>query len=379
MKSESWLYNLTTPFLLIDEKKVSENIERLKERLRGKNVILRPHLKTLRSKEFTQKILPSRNAPATVSTLAEAEALAQEGYTDLLYAVGISPDKLSRVAKIRELGTNLHILIDSIEQAIAVDNYSTMNKVLFSVFIEIDCDGHRGGLLPDSDQLYPIAKKIEENGSTLTGLMTHAGESYHCLSAEEIKISSRVECESVIKAAKELRLKGIECPILSVGSTPTAHFSDDLKGITEVRAGVFSTFDLFMSNVGVCKIENIALSVVTTVIGYNKEKNWLFIDAGWMAMSKDRGTANQAIDYKYGLVCNLSGQSLDVYIDNTSQEHGIIHIPKDSALQLSDFPIGFRLRILPNHACATAAMHQIYEVINSTDNIHSQWKRITGW
>ena len=32
---------------------------------------------------------------------------------------------------------------------------------------------------------------------------------------------------------------GLACPVLSVGSTPTAHSATDLTGVTEVRAGVF--------------------------------------------------------------------------------------------------------------------------------------------
>lgn len=87
----------------------------------------------------------------------------------------------------------------------------------------------------------------------------------------------------------------------SVGSTPTAHFATNLEGVAEVRAGKYTFFDLVMAGIGVCKPEDIALSVLTSVIGYNKEKNWLFIDAGWMALSQDRGTRLQLKDCGYGL------------------------------------------------------------------------------
>ena len=60
---------------------------------------------------------------------------------------------------------------------------------------------------------------------------------------------------------------------------------DSLEGVTEVRAGVYVFFDLVMYNVGVCTIENIALSVLTTVIGHQEEKGWAITDTGWMAMS----------------------------------------------------------------------------------------------
>lgn len=168
--------------------------------------------------------------------------------------------------------------------------------------------------------------------------------------------------------------------MLSVGATPTAHFAEDLTGVTEVRAGVFTTFDLVMKNVGVCSLDDIALSVVSTVIGHNHEKGWVFIDAGWMALSRDRGTASQAKDYGYGLVCDLDGRPYDdLCVTITNQEHGIIALPAGSGLSVDDFPVGTRLRILPNHACATAAMHQHYQVLKSHTHEQETWQRITGW
>jgi D-serine deaminase-like pyridoxal phosphate-dependent protein len=76
--------------------------------------------------------------------------------------------------------------------------------------------------------------------------------------------------------------------VISVGSSPTAHFARDLTGVTEVRAGVFVFFDLVMAGLGVCSLDDIALSVLTTVIGHQREKGWIIVDAGWMAMSRDR-------------------------------------------------------------------------------------------
>lgn len=379
MTTPSWLNDVKTPYLLIDKDKVKKNIKRLQDHIIAKNAMLRPHLKTLKSVGFADFALASKDAPATVSTLAEAEGFAKAGYTNLLYAVGISPDKLPRVEELIKRGTTVHVLVDSLAQAIAINDYTLKKNIQFSVFIEIDCDGHRGGLLPESPLLLPIARKIAENGSKLQGLMTHAGESYHCNSVEEIRAAAEIECNSVLIAAERIRSEGIDCPTLSIGSTPTAHFVENLDGINEVRAGVFSTFDLFMKNVGVCEVEDIAISVITTVIGFNEEKKWLLVDAGWMALSKDRGTASQSTDYKYGLVCDLSGTSLGVCIENTSQEHGIIQFPENNSLNLSDFPVGTKLKIIPNHACATAAMHQTYEVISNSEQERTQWNRILGW
>src|SRR2546427_10255749 len=101
---------------------------------------------------------------------------------------------------------------------------------------------------------------------------------------------------------RDLTVTGVQTcalPILvSVGSTPTALAASRLDGVTEVRAGVYVFFDLVMRNIGVCTAEDVALSVLATVIGHQADKGWAIVDAGWMAMSRDRGTARQKQDRK---------------------------------------------------------------------------------
>lgn len=378
MTTPAWLSATETPYLLIDKKKYLKNIRRLYTRTEALGSKVRPHLKTLRSVEAAHYLLPERHDPATVSTLAEAEAFAKEGYTNLLYAVGIAPHKLPRIAALMQKGTDIHILLDSREQAEAVVSFGQQHAIAFSVFIEVDCDGHRGGIPPESDALLELARMLEDGGATLTGLLAHAGESYNCRTDEAIQAAARAECDAIRRAGQRVREQGHRCPVLSVGATPTAHFADNLSGITEVRAGVFTTFDLVMKNVGVCEMRDIAMSVVATVIGHNRDKGWVFIDAGWMALSRDRGTAHQVTDYGYGQVCNLEGQPLNgLKVDITNQEHGIVILTAD--YRHDDFPVGSRIRILPNHACATAAMHRQYEVLGNDGEEREVWSRIVGW
>jgi len=375
MKSApDWIAHPDTPYLLIDEAKLKSNIRYLKQRVESLGSHLRPHLKTLRTLEAADYLLDNKNAPATVSTLAEAEAYAKAGYTDLLYAVGIAPAKLKRVAALRQQGINLHILIDNMVQAQAVSDFADQFEQDFSVFIEIDSDDHRGGIKPGDPQLLTIAKEL---GAHFTGLMTHAGGSYACNTEQGLKNFARQECDAVRIAQNNLQAADIICAITSVGSTPTAHFGEGFSDISEVRAGVYTTFDLVMKNIGVCDFSDIAMSVVTTVIGHNAEKNWLLTDSGWMALSRDRGTAGQSRDFGYGQVSQTDGSLLEgLCVNSTSQEHGVIELTE--AYQPEDFPVGHQLRILPNHACATAAMHPLYHVLMS-DGSHNTWQRIIGW
>ena len=88
---------LTTPCLLLDPGRMNRNLARMHAKLAALGVASRPHLKTAKSVEIARRMLPSPAGPATVSTLAEADAFAAVGVRDILYAVGIAPNKLARV------------------------------------------------------------------------------------------------------------------------------------------------------------------------------------------------------------------------------------------------------------------------------------------
>jgi D-serine deaminase-like pyridoxal phosphate-dependent protein len=188
------------------------------------------------------------------------------------------------------------------------------------------------------------------------------------------------ERTAVVQAAARLRAAGFDAPIVSVGSTPTATFARDLSGVTEVRAGVFVFQDLVMAGLGVCAVDDIALSVLVSVIGHQREKGWIVTDGGWMATSRDRGTASQKLDQGYGLVLDANGRLLDGFVmGDANQEHGIISRRGGGPIEWATVPIGGRLRILPNHACATAAQHAEYYVVNGSREIVARWERFGGW
>jgi D-serine deaminase-like pyridoxal phosphate-dependent protein len=119
---------------------------------------------------------------------------------------------------------------------------------------------------------------------------------------------------------------------------------------------------------------------LTTVIGHQQDKGWIIVDAGWMAMSRDRGTQRQREDFGYGQVCSESGEWIDgARVTGANQEHGIITLATGSETDISKrFPIGSRLRILPNHACATGAQFPDYHACDSEGAIHT-WSRLHGW
>ncbi len=371
---------LQTPCLLLDEARMTRNIARLSARLDALGMRFRPHLKTAKSVEVARRLMAAPHGPAAVSTLREAEAFAQAGVRDILYAVGITPNKLRRVLALRQGGTNLSVILDSVEQARAVAATSRDADAAIPALIEIDSDHHRAGVASDDRRLIEIGRILHEQGARLQGVMTHAGASYDRAGAKAHELAAEQERTAVVAAAEYLRAAGLPCPVVSVGSTPTAHFARDLTGVTEVRAGVFVFFDLVMAGIEVCSLDDIALSVLASVNGHQRERGWILVDAGWMAMSRDRGTSTQAVDQGYGLVCDAAGRPYpDLIMIQANQEHGVLALRPGSTAQLPDLPVGSSVRILPNHACATGAQHDRYHVIDAQGDVSAVWPRISGW
>ncbi|MDR8523041.1 DSD1 family PLP-dependent enzyme [Shewanella fidelis] len=371
---------IDTPFLYVNKPVFINNLNQLRNKIEGLGANLRPHFKTLRSLEAAELLLPSKDSPVTVSTVKEAEALASAGYKDIVYAVGIADTKLPRIASMLTQGINVRVLLDSIEQAHQLNNFCETHGCSISALIELDCDGHRGGIAPEDDKLLEIAELLTDGAASFNGVLTHAGESYQCFDKQQLIDAAQNEVAAAVKAAERIRAANMVCDIVSIGSTPTAQSYQNLEGITEVRAGVYTFFDLVMAGLNVCQLSDIAASVVTSVIGHNADKNWIFVDAGWMALSGDRGTAEQPKDCGYGLVCDENGQVLSgLQVITVNQEHGIIQAVDGSPICLEEFPVGSRLHILPNHACATASMHAQYHVFDTDNDDYEIWNRVQGW
>jgi D-serine deaminase-like pyridoxal phosphate-dependent protein len=372
--------DLSTPAALIDIARMERNISRMQMRMNRLGVSFRPHVKTSKCVNVTQAQIKAGARGITVSTLKEAEQFFAAGITDILYAVGITANKLPQALALLQKGCDLKILTDSVQSAAAISAFGIANNIRFKVMIEIDTDDHRSGIKPESPQLLGVAQALAVGGAELFGVMTHAGSSYDLNTPEALEQMAEQERAGCVRASQRLREAGFQCPVVSVGSTPTALSASQLEGVTEVRAGVYVFFDLVMHNVGVCATDDIALSVLTTVIGHQEEKGWVIVDAGWMAMSRDRGTQKQTIDFGYGQVCTADGEPLSGYMmTGANQEHGIISRRDEPDLSIAArFPVGTQLRLLPNHACATAAQFPEYQVLTTQQNIQT-WPRFYGW
>jgi D-serine deaminase-like pyridoxal phosphate-dependent protein len=372
---------LETPRLLLDRDRLEANCERMRQRADRLDVELRPHIKTAKAVPVAETATPAEHGPLTVSTLREAEHLHEAGFTDLTYAVAPTPAKIDRAAELREAGADLSLIADDPEAVRAIARAGEERDDEIPVLIEIDCDGTRGGLDPEEPVLTYMAEMFEETaGARLAGVLTHAGSAYDARGDDELRQAAEVERDAVVDAAERLREHGHEVPTVSVGSTPTAVAAEDLAGVTEMRPGNYVFFDLYQAGLGVCEVDDVAVTVLAEVIGHRDSDGCPIVDAGSLALSEDRSTSayDDERDVGYGLVADLDGEPLaggNVLVDETSQEHGILAHRDGRSPELR---IGDRVRVYPNHSCITAACYEGYTVVEGGEVVDA-WDRVNGW
>ena len=372
--------DLPTPALILDRAILGRNLKRMSERLRSAGVMLRPHLKTAKSVQIGRMAVEGHDGRITVSTLAEARYFAKGGFTDILYGVGVVPSKLAAVTELRRQGINLRVVTDNLAVATAIAD-AARNGDTFSVFIEVDSGAGRAGLpYPALPGLLDIARILHAApGVELAGVMTHAGHSYHQSTPDGIAQVAEQERQAVVGAAEKLRAAGIPCPIVSAGSTPTATHSRNFAGITEMRPGVYCFNDLDQEFIGSCGAGDLALSVLASVIGHYPHRNQVLIDAGALALSKDISAQEFQPKVGYGTIADPAAGSMAVI--ECSQEHGFV--ASDDPIPYGNLPVGSRVRVLPNHACITAAAYDRYYVVDSDldggKSVVDIYDRINGW
>ncbi|HEX8710172.1 MAG TPA: alanine racemase [Pyrinomonadaceae bacterium] len=372
------LQSIKTPSLVLDVERVRRNAVRMAERVNSLGSRLRPHVKTHKSVEVARIQARAQGRSAiTVSTLEEARAFAANGFRDITYAVPIEAGKFDTAINLSRDCERLALLTDDLETTALLDEAARRAGVTLELFLKVDCGYHRCGVEPRSPEALEIPRRIAgARNLRFAGILTHAGHSYHCRSKEELLATARHERDLMLEFADRLRARGMDVPVVSIGSTPTITQVDDLRGIDEVRPGNYIFFDLFQATLGSCSLDDCALTVLAAVVHRDRSRRKLVVDAGAVALSKDRGACELDPACGYGRVLDLDGHALGAQVDALSQEHGQITI-EDEAL-FEQLKVGARVRILANHSCLTAAQHSHYQVLED-NRIVDRWAIERGW
>ena len=326
---------IPTPAALVDLDVLERNVSRMAQRCREAGVQLRPHAKTHKSLDIAQ--LQGREAVGlTVAKVSEAEVFVAGGVHDIFVAYPVVGEARARRLVALHERARIAVGVDSVAGARTLGpSFREAGRVL-DIMLELDTGLHRTGVLPVA--ALGVAQAVAEvPGLRLRGVFTHAGHVYGARTPEERATIAYEESAQAVEVAQRLRNVGLECPEVSVGSTPTVTRGSLAHGVTEARPGNYVFHDASQVNLGVCDIEDCALTVAATVVSVPAPDRAV-LDAGSKALSKDPLAPDGG---GYGWL--LGRRSRIVAL---TEEHGVVGVEEGES-----FAVGERVRILPNHCC----------------------------
>jgi D-serine deaminase-like pyridoxal phosphate-dependent protein len=336
------LDDLSTPAVLVDLDVLERNVARMAGRVREAGVRLRPHAKTHKCPEIARIQRSAGAWGLSLAKVGEAEVFADAGFDDLFVAFPVvGEDKGRRLLALADR-VRLAVGTDSVEGARTLAAPFRATGATLDVLLKVDVGYARVGVLPE--RAVEVGRRIADlPGLRLRGVFTHAGHGYLAETKAAVDDIARLEGERLVAAATELRAAGLPVDEVSVGSTPTAAHAMRVAGVTECRPGNYVFHDASQVALGTCSLEDCALTVVATVVSVPAPDRAV-VDAGSKTLSSD------PLRPRAGGYGQLLGRASR--IEKLSEEHGVIAVAAGER-----FRVGERVRILPNHACVVANLH----------------------
>jgi D-serine deaminase-like pyridoxal phosphate-dependent protein len=342
------LADLETPAVLVDLDLLERNVARMAAAAQRAGVRLRPHAKTHKCPEIGRMQLRAGAAGLSLAKVGEAEVFAAAGFEDLFIAYPVVGEDKGR--RLLALGERVRLAAgtDSLEGAATLSRAFANAGRKLDVLLKVDVGFHRVGVHPDS--ALDVARRIADlPGLRLRGVFTHAGHAYGSTERAQVAAVGVEEGRALAATADRLRAAGLPIEEVSVGSTPTASASMAVPGITECRPGNYVFHDASQVSLGTCAPSDCALTVLATVVSV-PARDRAVVDAGSKTLSSD---ALRPRPDGHGWVLSAEG-GVAARIARLSEEHGVIE-PLGSLVP----HVGDRVRILPNHACVVANLHDV--------------------
>jgi D-serine deaminase-like pyridoxal phosphate-dependent protein len=345
------LSSLPTPQVLVDRARLGRNIARMQERARTCGRRLRPHAKTHKSPAIARMQIAEGAVGICCAKLGEAEVFAAAGIQDIRLPYPVNPFDADRLIALMDR-CRLSIIVDHPAVAASWSDVMRVAGRVMDVLVKVDVGFHRCGIDPDGAGAATFVAEVAAlPGLRLRGLLSHAGHAYHATSAGELARIARDERDTLLALADRVRARGVQLEEISVGATPTARFSAQLDGITELRPGNYVFHDRTQVGLGAATWEDCALTVLATVVS-RPCADRLILDCGSKTLTTD--AARGFGDVRgHGTVLPIGRENTpnaDLLIERLSEEHATVRVSgSGTTLQPGD-----RVRVLPNHSCVVS-------------------------
>lgn len=354
------LIPIEKPTLLLDKAKTIRNIEVMIGRAEAGGVSFRPHFKTHQSAGIGAWFHERGVNKITTSSVDMAAYFAAAGWQDIMVAFPVNVRQSKAINKLAH-EVNLHLVVESVGTAVTLNNFLGTSV---QVWLKVDAGYGRTGIQWQDEELltdvaYTVADAPRLN---LTGVLTHAGQTYRATSFAEI-VAVYEETAVRLNQVRDLLHTEGHSLLVSVGDTPACSVVDDFGHVDEIRPGNFVFYDLMQQRLGVCTPDEIAVGVACPIVAKHERDHRVILYGGAVHLSKDSMVVNGEVIY--GRVARLSkdgwGQMLySSRLVSLSQEHGIL---KTDPATFDSLDVGDVLVVLPVHSCLTVDLYGRYTTL----------------
>lgn len=360
--------HITSPVLLLDERKCRRNIARMAEKARAHGLAFRPHFKTHQSRRVAAWLRDAGVRAITVSSVTMAEYFAADGWDDILVAFPFNPREAARADRLAS-ACRLGLLVES---PAVVRQLGARLRHEVDISIKIDAGyGRTGVRWDDRTAIDAILDAIDAAPQLcFRGTVTHSGDTYHAVGPDGVRDRFDAARLRLADTAAHIRARHPDMNV-SVGDTPGCTLAEDFSGIDEIRPGNFVYYDVMQQRLGACAADDIAVAAACPVVAVHPERREAVIHGGSVHLSREAlpGERDAAT---YGCVVLLtedgwSAPLPDTAVVSLSQEHGVIRSTDEIIALLRE---GALVGILPNHSCLTAECMRGYLTLDGSAADH---------
>jgi D-serine deaminase-like pyridoxal phosphate-dependent protein len=351
----NFLEAVDTPALLVDLDVFESNVKACFKALEGKNVAIRPHLKTGKNTVIAKKLLEAGACGICVAKLGEAEVMAAAGIEDILITTElVGAQKLERLMALLKNHANIKLVIDSSGAARALNAALEVAGLEVKILIDVNVGQNRCGVAP-KDALKLALELSKFPHLHLIGVQGYEGHLQHERSFDHRRESCLSAMNQLGDAVDRLEAGGFEMRVVSTGGTGTYTFCAEHPRVTEVQPGSFIFMDTDYLQTPGLPFQS-ALSVLATVISTSGEARAI-VDAGFKSLSTDSGFAQPK---------HLPGWRYSPAGD----EHGLLEKSDPHAINLR---IDDRIELIPSHIDTTVNLHDLYHQ-HRNGTLERTWK-----
>ncbi|HBY08037.1 MAG TPA: alanine racemase [Chloroflexi bacterium] len=314
-------------------------MQRLQSYLDSHGIANWPHIKTHKIPAIAQMQIAAGAAGITCQKIGEVEIMAQAGLRNIFLPYNIIGE--AKLNRLMELAQQIEISVTA-DSAFVVDGLAQaaqQHQVTMPVLVEFDTGLARCGV-QTPQQAADLAYRIDRQSNLVfDGLMTYP-------------LNERTD--SFVQQTRAILEKDrVSVRRVSVGGTPQMWQAHEHPVVTEYRAGMYIYGDRYTLKSGAMKLEEVAFSVITTVVSRPTPDRGI-LDGGSKTFSSDLVGLDG-----YGLI--LEYPQARIY--SFSEEHG--HFDFSDCLEKPE--IGERLTVIPNHCCSVTNLFN--EIVAVRDGV----------